>query len=80
MYKPTYYGLIYSTFSFLVTIYCEYLLMFLCVILLYSNIYLSIYLFIWLCWVLVAAHRIFLAACRIFVAAYRIFSCSMQTS
>ena len=30
------------------------------------------YLFIWLCWVLGAAHRIFIAECRI-------SSCSMQT-
>ena len=35
--------------------------------------FLNIYLFIWLCWVLVAAREIFVAACKIFVVAHGIF-------
>ena len=35
--------------------------------------------FIWLCRVLVAAHRIFVAACRIFHVAHRFCSCGRQT-
>ena len=37
-----------------------------------------IYLLIWLCWVLVAAHRIFVAARVIFVGVCGIFSCGMH--
>ena len=44
-----------------------------------KNIYLFIYLFIWLHWVLLAACKIFFAACEIFVAACGIFSCGRRT-
>ena len=37
-----------------------------------------IYLFIWLCWVLVAAGGIFVVVCGIFTVACGIFSCSMR--
>ena len=38
-----------------------------------SSFLFNIYLFIWLCWVLVAAHRIFIASCEIFIVACGIF-------
>ena len=42
------------------------------------SLFFNIYLFIWLCWALVAAHGIFIAACGIFLVATRgIFGCGM---
>ena len=42
-----------------------------------KNIYIYIYLFIWLCWVFIAAHGILIAKCGIFSCGMQTLSCGM---